>query len=77
MNSNERKGIVTEIIDKETIEVSPIYEAGERIIKGDEFYISGLKDIFEDEEGESEGIVFVKFNIETNTIIENFDEGDF
>jgi len=77
MNINEKKGIVTQIIDKETIEISPIYEAGERIIKGDEFYIKELKDIFDDEEGESEGIVFVKFNGETNTIIEELNEGDF
>ena len=71
------KGIVTEIIDNETIKVSPIHEEGVRILKGDEFYISGLKDIFDDEESESEGIVFVNFNEETNIIIENFDEGDF
>ncbi len=77
MNINEKKGIVTQIIDKETIKVSPIYEAAERIIKGDEFYIKELKDIFDDEEGESEGIVFVKFNGETNIIIEEISEGDF
>ena len=65
-------GIVTEIIDKETIKVSPIHEDEDRVLKGDEFYISGLKDIFDDEESESEGIVFVNFNEETNTIIEDF-----
>ena len=69
-------GIVTEIIDKETIKVSPIHEDEDRVLKGDEFYISGLKDIFDDEESESEGIVFVNFNEETNTIIEDFEEGD-
>ena len=71
------KGIVTEIIDKETIKVRVIHEDGTRILKGDRFYISGLKDIFDDEESESEGIVFVNFNEETNIIIEDFDEGDF
>ena len=71
------KGIVTEIIDNETIRVSPIHEDEERILKGNKFYISGLKDIFDDEESESEGIVFVNFNEETNIIIEDFDEGDF
>ena len=76
MNSNEKTGIVTEIIDSETIRVNVINEDRLRILKGDEFYISGLKDIFDDEESESEGIVFVKFNDETSTIIENFDEGD-
>ena len=70
------KGIVTEIIDNETIKVSPIHEDAVRILKGDEFYISGLKDIFDDEESESEGIVFVNFNEETNVIIESFEEGD-
>ena len=77
MNINEKKGVVTQIIDKETIKLSPIYEVGERIIKGDEFYIKELKDIFDNEESESEGIVFVKFNGETNTIIEDLYEGDF
>ena len=71
------KGIVTEIIDKETIKVIPIHEDDEyRVLKGDEFYIAGLKDIFDDEESESQGIVFVNFNEETNTIIEDFEEGD-
>ena len=70
------KGIVTEIIDKETIKVIPIHEEKDRVLKGDEFYISGLKDMFDDEESESEGIVFVNFNEETNTIIEDFEEGD-
>ena len=77
MNIDEKKGIVTEIIDKETIIVSVINEDQPRILKGDEFYISGLKDIFENEESESEGIVIVKFNNETNTIIETLEEGDF
>jgi len=71
------KGIVTGIIDNETIKVIPIHEDEERLLKGDEFYISGLKDIFDNEESESEGIVFVNFNEETNIIIEDFDEGDF
>jgi len=71
------KGIVTGIIDNETIKVKVINQDETRLLKGDEFYISGLKDIFDDEESESEGIVFVNFNEETNIIIENFDEGDF
>ena len=77
MNINEKKGIVIEIIDKETIRVNVINEDQPRILKGDEFYISGLKDIFENEESESEGIVIVKFNNETKTIIETLEEGDF
>jgi hypothetical protein len=77
MNIDERKGIVTQIIDGETIKVNVINEEKQRIVKGDEFYISGLKDIFENEENESEGIVFVKFNNKTNTIIETIEEGDF
>jgi len=77
MNIHEKKGIVTQIIDEETIKVSPIHEDGERIIKGDDFYIKELKDIFDDEQSESEGIVFVKFNGITNTIIEELNEGDF
>ena len=77
MNIDERKGIVTQIIDGETVRVSVINEEQQRIIKGDEFYISGLKDIFENEENESEGIVLVKFNNKTNTIIETYNEGDF
>ena len=71
------KGIVTKIVDNETIKVKVINQDETRLLKGDEFYISGLKDIFDDEESESEGIVFVNFNEETNIIIENFDEGDF
>ena len=77
MNIDEKKGIVTQIIDKETIKVSVIHEDQPRILKGDEFYISELKDIYDDEKGESEGIVFVKFNNETNKIIETLEEGDF
>ena len=77
MDIDGKKGIVTEIIDKETIKVNVINENKPRILKGDEFYISGLKDIFENEESESEGIVIVKFNNETNTIIETLEEGDF
>lgn len=77
MNIEERKGIVTQIIDKETVKVSVINEEQPRIVKGDEFYISGLKDIFENEGNESEGIVLVKFNNKTNTIIEAHEEGDF
>lgn len=77
MNINERKGIVTQIIDGETIKVSVLHEEQPRILKGDEFYISGLKDIFENEGDESEGIVLVKFNNKTNTIIEAHEEGDF
>jgi len=71
------KGIVTKIIDKETIKISPINEDEPRILKGDKFYISGLKDIFDDEESDSEGIVFVNFDDGTNTIIEDFNEEDF
>jgi len=74
---NKKKGIVTQIIDKETIKVSVINEEQPRIVKGDEFYISGLKDIFENEGNESEGIVLVKFNNKTNRIIETHEEGDF
>lgn len=70
------KGIVTEIIDKETVKVKVINEDETRLLKGDKFYISGLKDIFEDEESESEGIVIVNFNSETDTIIESLEEGD-
>ena len=77
MNINERKGIVTQIIDGETIKVRVLHEEQPRILKGDEFYISGLKDIFENEGNESEGIVLVKFNNKTNTIIETHEEGDF
>lgn len=77
MNIEERKGIVTQIIDKETVKVSVINEEQPRIVKGDEFYISGLKDIFENEGNESEGIVLVKFNNKTNRIIETHEEGDF
>lgn len=77
MNIDERKGIVTQIIDKETVKVSVINEEQPRIVKGDEFYISGLKDIFENEGNESEGIVLVKFNNKTNRIIEIHEEGDF
>jgi len=77
MEIEERKGIVTQIIDNETVKVSVINEEQQRIIKGDEFYISGLKDIFENEGNQSEGIVFVKFNSKTNTIIEAHNEGDF
>lgn len=77
MNINERKGIVTQIIDGETIKVRVLHEEQPRILKGDEFYISGLKDIFENEGNESEGIVLVKFNNKTNTIIEAHEEGDF
>jgi len=77
MNIEERKGIVTQVIDNETIKVNVINEDQPRIVKGDEFYISGLKDIFENEGNESEGIVLVKFNNKTNTIIEAHDEGDF
>ena len=77
MNIDERKGIVTQIIDNETIKVSVLHEEQPRILKGDEFYISGLKDIFENEENESEGIVLIKFNNKTNTIIETHEEGDF
>ena len=77
MNIDERKGIVTQIIDKETIKVRVINEEQTRLVKGDEFYISGLKDIFENEGNESEGIVLVKFNNKTNMIIEAHEEGDF
>ena len=77
MNINERKGIVTQIIDGETIKVRVLHEEQPRILKGDEFYISGLKDIFENEGNESDGIVLVKFNNKTNTIIEAHEEGDF
>jgi len=77
MNINERKGIVTQIIDGETIKVRVLHEEQPRILKGDEFYISGLKDIFGNEGNESEGIVLVKFNNKTNTIIEAHEEGDF
>ena len=77
MNIEERKGIVTQVIDNETIKVNVINEDQPRIVKGDEFYISGLKDIFENEGNESEGIVLVKFNNKTNTIIETIEEGDF
>lgn len=77
MNSIEKKGIVTKIIDREKIIVRVINEDETRLIKGDEFYIKELKDIYDDEESESEGIVMVKFNDETNTIIEELNEGDF
>ncbi|WP_298846186.1 hypothetical protein [uncultured Clostridium sp.] len=77
MNIEERKGIVTQIIDKETVKVSVINEEQPRIVKGTDFYIKELKDIFENEENESEGIVLVKFNNKTNTIIETIEEGDF
>jgi hypothetical protein len=77
MNIDEKKGIVTQIIDNETIKISVINEEQPRIVKGDEFYISGLKDIFENEGNESEGIVLVKFNNKTNRIIETHEEGDF
>lgn len=77
MNIIEKKGIVTKIIDRETIKVRVINEDETRLIKGDEFYIKELKDIYDDEESESEGIVMVKFNDETNTIIEELNEGDF
>lgn len=77
MNIIEKKGIVTKIIDRETIIVRVINEDETRLIKGDEFYIKELKDIYDDEESESEGIVMVKFNDETNTIIEELNEGDF
>ena len=77
MNIDERKGIVTQIIDKETVKVSVINEKQPRIVKGTDFYIKELKDLFENEENESEGIVLVKFNNKTNTIIETIEEGDF
>lgn len=77
MEIEEGKGIVTQIIDNETVKVSVINEEQQRIVKGDEFYISGLKDIFENEGNQSEGMVFVKFNNKTNTIIEVHNEGDF
>jgi len=77
MNIGERKGIVTQIIDNETIKVKVINEEQPRIVKGNDFYIKELKDIFENEENESEGIVLVKFNNKTNTIIETIEEGDF
>ncbi|CAI3207685.1 hypothetical protein [Clostridium neonatale] len=73
---DEKIGIVTEIIDKETIKVKVVNSDEIRKIKGDKFYISDLKEAYTNEHSESEGVVLIKFNNVTNRLIEEYKERD-
>lgn len=65
----DKTGIITEIVDKETIKVKVVNSNEIKEIKGDKFYIAELKESYENEE-----TVIVKFK--ENTLIEELKEGD-
>lgn len=65
-------GVLTQVIDKETIKVKIVGSNEDRELKGNKFYVSDLAEAYENEE-----IVLVKFYSDTNIIIDNLKEGDF
>lgn len=66
---HDRTGIITEIVDRETVKVKVINSNEIKEIKGDKFYISELAEAYENEE-----TVIIKFN--GNTLIEELKERD-
>ena len=68
---DEITGIVTEIVDLETIKVKVINSDEIKEIKGDKFYISALKESYENDEA-----VIIKFYDSTNRLKEDLNEGD-
>lgn len=73
---NEKLGIITKIVDYETVKVKVFNSKEIKEIKGNKFYISELKEGYENDSEENEGIVIVKFDDDTNRLIEDFNEGD-
>ncbi|HBJ1645864.1 TPA: hypothetical protein LA462_000317 [Clostridium botulinum] len=73
---NEKLGIVTKIVDNETVKVKVINSNKIKEIKGNKFYIAELREAYENTTNESEGIVIIKFNEFTNRLIEESKEGN-
>lgn len=68
---NEITGILTKIIDSETVNVKVVNSDEIKEIKGNKFYISELKEAYENDE-----VVIIKFNSDTNRLNEELNEGD-